>query len=50
MFTNVDPTVLNRDADPALLKLTAQAGTEPNVRNIPNTAAPITVVIFFLMI
>jgi hypothetical protein len=37
MFTNDDPPVLNRDIEKLLLKLTAQAGTAPNVRNRENS-------------
>jgi hypothetical protein len=39
MFTKDDPIVLNRDAEKLLLKLTAQAGTEPNSRNRENSSA-----------
>ena len=48
-FTNDDPTVLNRDIDALLLKLTAQAGTVLNKRARENSAEKIRRLLFMFI-
>ena len=48
-FTNDDPTVLNRDTDVLLLKLTAQAGTVLNRRARENSAEKIRRLLFMFI-